>query len=171
MNCWMIWALKRRVRSGSIATFEEESALELSKFWDSNLRIIRRRTQDPGLRHWQLNDDAGLSERAAHYSTASTPRTHSGRWRSALLADTQSALVRTGPPRARGRSRRFLRSVGGCARNDHAAGVWLPGLPVFVGSRQVHRDEASRPIPSTDIHPQILALCDDLSRRLDSLVT
>jgi hypothetical protein len=38
---------------------------ELAKFGDSNLRVIRRRSQDPSWRHWQLNGEVGLSAASA----------------------------------------------------------------------------------------------------------
>jgi hypothetical protein len=157
---WIYRDVRGRVRS------------ELSKFGDSNLRIIRRRTEDPGLRHWQLNDDAGLSEA-----------------NSALLdsLDTRELTPADGAALFWLIRNRLLFELGLHEREDvHVVSydrlVAAPeetmrrvcGFLALSYSSDLVRFIETRPqgpLPSTDIHPQILALCDDLSRRLDSLVT
>jgi Sulfotransferase domain len=156
---WIYRDVRGRVRS------------ELAKFWDSNLRIIRQRTLDPGLRHWQLNDDAGLSE-------ASSALLNSFDSRELTPADGAALfwLMRN----------RLLFELGLHERDDvHVVSYdRLVAAPeetmrrvcrflAFPYSSDLVKSIETRPqgpLPSTDIHPEILALCDDLSRRLDSLV-
>ncbi|MGI8518893.1 MAG: sulfotransferase domain-containing protein [Acidimicrobiia bacterium] len=155
---WIYREVRGRVRS------------ELAKFGDSNLRVLLLRAKDPGLRHWQLNDDLGLSEESESLLDSFDPATLTQADGAALFWLIRNRLV-------------FEQGLAG--RDDVAVLsydqlVASPGPEMrrlcdfldFPYSPNLIRHIETRPpsrVPTSEVKPRILELCDDLHGQLDSL--
>lgn len=139
----------------------------VAKFGDSNLRILRRRAEDPGFSHWQLGDRGGLSPASRAILDSFDPFDLSPIDGAALFW-----LIRN----------RVYFDLGLTGRDD----VCLISYERFLTEPETtmhrvcdflgfpYRDSliahiTPRPAPvttSTDIAPEILELCDQLMTRL-----
>lgn len=139
----------------------------VAKFGDSNLRVLRRRQETPGFRHWQLGGERGLSAESAALLDAYDARDLSAAEGAALFWLVRNRIVFE--QHLDERDDVLVVSYESFLRHPEAtmAGVCRFLEFPFRDALVAHVERRPPPPgPRVEIRHEILHLCDELSRRL-----
>jgi hypothetical protein len=157
---WIYRDVRGRVRS------------ELAKFGDSNLRVLLRREREPGLRHWQLNDELGLSPASTALLERLSVRQLSPADGAALFWLFRNRLVFDLGLERRGDVQivSYDRLVAESEDTMRRMCAFL-GIPYSAELIKHVKPRSGIPSPEIAIDEEILGLCDELRGQLEALAS